>query len=114
MSDDRKGVTMLAIWVKVRVKREQRQRFLEAIEVDALGSERDEPGCLRFNVLRDERDENVYYFYEVYEDQAALDAHRKMPHYEVWRGAADSLDGPAEVSRCQTVFPAARAYWAKP
>ena len=28
---------MLAIWVKVRVKPDQRKRFLEAIEVDALG-----------------------------------------------------------------------------
>ncbi len=43
---------MLAIWVKVRVKPKDAQRFLQAIEVDALGSERDEPGCLRFNVLQ--------------------------------------------------------------
>ena len=105
---------MLAMWVKVRVKPQLRQRFLEAIEVDALGSERDEPGCLRFNVLQDERDENVYYFYEVYEDQAALEAHRRMPHYAVWRAAADTLDGPAEATRCKTVFAAGRAYWAKP
>ena len=87
---------MLAIWVKVRIKPDQRQRFLKAIEVDALGSERDEPGCLRFNVLQDAQDENVYYFYEVYKDQAALEAHRAAPHYAVWRAAADALDGPAE------------------
>jgi hypothetical protein len=31
---------MLALWVKVRVKPEERDRFLEAIEADALGSER--------------------------------------------------------------------------
>jgi quinol monooxygenase YgiN len=104
---------MLAIWVKVKVKREGRQRFLQAIEVDALGSEKDEPGCHRFNVLQDEKDENVYYFYEVYDDQAALEKHRTMPHYAVWSAAADSLDGPAEVVRCQTVFPGARAYWAR-
>ena len=85
---------MLAMWVKVRIKPELRQRFLEAIEMDALVSERDEPGCLRFNVLQDERDENAYYFFEVYKDQAALEAHRTMPHYAVWRSAADSLDGP--------------------
>ena len=42
---------MIAIWVKVRVKPERRGDFLKAIEVDALGSERDEPGCARFNVL---------------------------------------------------------------
>ena len=104
---------MIAMWVKVRIKPQQRGRFLEAIEVDALKSEGDEPGCLRFNVLQDEKDENVYYFYEIYKDQAALEAHRTMPHYAVWRAAADSLDGPTEATRCKTVFPAARAYWGK-
>ena len=104
---------MLAMWVKVRVKPDQRQRFLQAIEVDALGSEKDEPGCLRFNVLQDSRDENTYYFYEVYKDQAAIEAHRAMPHYAVWRGVADVLDGPTEGTSCQTVFPADPAYWGK-
>ena len=102
---------MLAIWVKVRVKPQLRQRFLEAIEVDALGSERNEPGCLCFNVLQDEHDENVYYFYEVYEDQAALETHRTTSHYAAWRAAADTLDGPAQLTRCTTVFPAAADYW---
>jgi autoinducer 2-degrading protein len=104
---------MLAIWVKVRVKPEQRKRFLDAIEVDALGSERDEPGCLRFNVLQDEKDANVYYFFEIYKDQAALEAHRAAPHYAVWRAVADVLDGPTEPTRCTPVFPAARGYWGK-
>ena len=102
---------MLAIWVKVRVKPEQHRRFLEAIEVDALGSERDEPGCHRFNVLQDEQDENVYYFYEVYASAAALEAHRATPHYAVWRAAADTLDGPTEAIRCRPIFPASRLYW---
>ncbi len=105
---------MLAMWVKVRIKPEMRKQFLDAIEVDAIGSERDEPGCLRFNVLKDERDENVYYFFEVYRDEAALEAHRAAPHYAVWRAAAHTLDGPAEATRCATVFPAAPGYWAKP
>jgi len=102
---------MLAIWVKARIKPELRQRFLEAIEVDALASERDEPGCLRFNVLQDEQDKNVYYFFEVYKDQAALEAHRAMPHYAVWRAAADTLDGPTEATRCKVILPAALSYW---
>jgi autoinducer 2-degrading protein len=106
-------VTVLAIWVKARIKPEERQRFLQAIEVDARGSERDEPGCLRFNVLQDAEDENVYYFYEVYKDQAALTAHRTTPHFAAWREAGDTLDGPIEVTRCQTIFPADRAYWGK-
>ena len=105
---------MLAIWVKVKIKAAMRDKFLKAIEADALGSERDEPGCLRFNVLHDAQDENIYYFYEVYKDQAALEAHRTMAHYAIWReAAADSLDGPTEATRCESVFPAERAYWGK-
>ncbi|HKS89027.1 MAG TPA: putative quinol monooxygenase, partial [Stellaceae bacterium] len=98
---------MLALVVKVRIKPEARERFLKAIEVDALGSEKDEPGCLRFNVLQDQQNPNVYYFYEVYRDEAAIEAHRAAPHYAVWRAAADTLDGPPEATRCTTVFPAA-------
>jgi len=89
---------MLAIWVKLRIKPAMRDEFLKAIEADALGSERDEPGCLRFDVLQDERDENVYYLYEVYKDQAALEAHRETPHYALWREVADVLEGPVAVS----------------
>ena len=104
---------MLALWVKVRIKPDMRDKFLKAIEQDALGSERDEPGCFRFNVLQDEKDANVYYFYEVYKDQAALEAHRAAPHYAVWRAAADTLDGPTEPTRCTPVFPAAEEYWTR-
>ena len=105
---------MLVNFVKVRIKPEQRQRFLEAIEHDALGSERDEPGCLRFNVLHDRQDDNVYYFYEVYLDEAALEQHRAAPHYAVWReAAAEVLDGPTERTLCESVIPSDRAYWGK-
>jgi autoinducer 2-degrading protein len=102
---------MLAIWVKVRVKPNERERFLKAIEADALGSERDEPGCMRFNVLQDAQDQDVYYFYEVYRDEAALEAHRAAPHFAVWQAAADTLDGAPQVTRCTTVFPRAEGYW---
>ena len=104
---------MVAIWVKARIKPEMREKFLKAIEQDALKSEGDEAGCLRFNVLQDQKDENVYYFYEVYKDEAAIEAHRAAPHYAVWRAAADTLDGPTEPTRCTTVFPASRPYWGK-
>ena len=105
---------MIANVVKVRVKPEQRQRFLEVIEHDALHSESDEPGCLRFNVLQDTKDENVYIFYEIYKDEGALDAHRQTPHFAMWAEAAkECLDGPAERTLCATIFPADVAYWSK-
>jgi autoinducer 2-degrading protein len=102
---------VLAIWVKVRIKPAERARFLAAIEQDALGSERDEPGCCRFNVLQDAGDPNTYYFYEVYRDEAALEAHRAAPHYAKWRAAADTLAGPSEPTRLTPVFPSDPKYW---
>jgi autoinducer 2-degrading protein len=105
---------VLALWVKVRVRPEARQRFLEAIEADALGSERDEAGCLRFNVLQDAADPEVYYFYEVYRDQQALEAHRETPHFRAWLAVRACLDSEPEVLQCRTLFPAEARYWAKP
>jgi quinol monooxygenase YgiN len=81
---------MVAMWVKGRVKPEGRESFLKAIEVDALGSERDERDCFRFNVLQDQQDRNVYYL-RGYRDEKALEAHRAAPHYAVRRAAADTL-----------------------
>ncbi len=104
---------MIAKGVKVRIKPEMRRRFLDSIEVDAVGSEKDEPGCVRFNVLQDDSDKNIYYFYEVYRDQAAVEEHRAAPHYAVWKAAADTLDGPTERIECTSVFPADEAYWTR-
>jgi quinol monooxygenase YgiN len=104
---------MIAKWIKVRVKPNLRQEFLDAIEVDALGSERDEPGCARFNVLQDMTDENIYYFYEVYQDNDAVDAHRAASHYQVWKNAAHTLDGPVERVETKSVFPVDPGYWSK-
>lgn len=105
---------MIAKWVRVKVKPEHRKRFLEAIEIDALGSERNEPGCLRFNVLQDAGDENVYYFYEVYEDPRRVEEHERTEHFKAWLAVReDSLQGDVEVVLCRPVFPSERAYWGK-
>src|SRR5881409_4491183 len=99
---------MVVLHVTSQVKPEHVSEFLEVVRYDAEHSENDEPGCLRFDVIQDKDDPNRFYFYEVYRDEAALEAHRKTPHFAVWRAAADALDGPTEPVRCKTVFPADR------
>ena len=75
---------MLALLVSVKIKPTMREQFLKAIEDDATCSVRDEPGCLRFDVLADDADPTHFFFYEVYKDDAALEAHRAAPHYPAW------------------------------
>ena len=46
---------MYAIVVPLKVKPEMREKFLAAALDDSTCSRRDEPGCLRFDVLQDNR-----------------------------------------------------------
>lgn len=97
---------MFTLMVTLKVKPERREQFLQAIEDDSICSVRDEPGCLRFDVLQNLADPNTYYFYEVYRDEAAFEAHKQTPHLARWQRAAEvCLDGPTQAVRCATVFP---------
>ena len=73
---------MVILHVTIQVKPEHVSDFLEIARYDAEHSEQDEPGCLRFDVIQDRNDSNRFYFYEVYRDQAALEAHRETPHFK--------------------------------
>ena len=44
-----------------------------------------EPGCLVYRLHRSAKDPELFLFYEVYRDEAALDAHRKSPHLAAYR-----------------------------
>jgi quinol monooxygenase YgiN len=97
---------MLALVVSLRVKPDLRDQFLAAAEDDSTCSVRDEPGCLRFDVLQDNADPNRFYFYEVYQDDAAFQAHTQAPHYFRWREAAQRvLADPSDAQRCTLLFP---------
>lgn len=103
---------MYAIWVSVRVKPDKREQFLAGIEDDAICSERDEPGCVRFNVLQDQSDENQFYFFEVYRDEDAFAAHQQAPHYARWREVASQvLDGPTSRVAVRPIIPRDQGYW---
>ncbi len=92
---------MLSLVVTLRVRPGLREEFLTAIREQAETSMREEPGCLRFDVCEDVDDPDRFVFYEVYRDDAALDAHRATPHFRVWQQAAERTLVPG--SRAATV-----------
>ena len=96
---------MHALIVPIRVKPGMREKFLAAALDDSKCSLL-EPGCLRFDVLQDGSDPDRFFFYEVYRDEQAIEAHRATAHYARWRAAAaEVLAEPTSASRCTTVFP---------
>jgi (4S)-4-hydroxy-5-phosphonooxypentane-2,3-dione isomerase len=97
---------MKALVVSLRVKPEKRQAFLSAAEDDSTCSVRDEPGCVRFDVLEDGNDPNHFFFYEIYKDDAAIDAHRTMAHYARWEKARNECVDNVNVTQSEVLFPA--------
>ena len=55
---------------------------------NAERSFRDEVGCHYFDVTQDREDPLHFIFYELYLDEAAVEAHRAAPHFAEWRKAA--------------------------
>ena len=97
---------MIALLVTIQIQPEHREAFMESMLDDARGSNNDEPGCLRFDVLQDSEDPNKIHLYEVYKDQAAVDAHRQAPHYTKWRETVQDWFAAETVRRVATpVFP---------
>ncbi|MFN8489948.1 MAG: putative quinol monooxygenase [Caldilineaceae bacterium] len=76
---------MYVILVPIQIKEGYKEAFLEAMLEDAKGSLNNEPGCLRFDVVQDASDPNRIWLYEVYVDEAAVEAHRQAPHFIKWR-----------------------------
>lgn len=75
-----------AVLVTVEIKPDRVQDFLTAMEDDVTKS-RDkslDPGCLRFDLLRDREDPNKFVFYEAYADDDGAAQHKTTSHYKSW------------------------------
>ena len=97
---------MKALVVTIQIKPEHNLAFMEAMLDDARGSVQNEPGCLRFDVVQDAEDPNRIHLYEVYVDDAAIEAHRQAPHYTKWRDTVKDWHAADPVRRLgDTVFP---------
>lgn len=65
------------------------EEFLKMIANNANES-RKEPGCLKFDVLRDQSNSNKFWFYEVYENKEAVEFHKTQSHYQGWADFKES------------------------
>lgn len=96
---------MFVITASFHVRREHIPAFITASLDDARGSVRDEPGCVRFDMVQDSEDESRFLFFELYHDEAAFEQHRTMPHFLRWNETIrDWLVAPAQVMRGRTLF----------
>ncbi|MEX6501098.1 putative quinol monooxygenase [Pseudomonas zhanjiangensis] len=82
---------MYCLLLKTQLKPGSFDAFMAAMGVNAAASVRDEPGCLTFDLLRDRRDPDCVWLYELYTDEAAFEAHTRTPHFLASRPLVEPL-----------------------
>ncbi len=82
---------MLAMMVNVKVKPGKREEFLGVIREDAESTTSKEEGNFGFYVVQNNEDPDKFFFLEIYRDNAALEAHRKTPHFLKYRDATGEI-----------------------
>lgn len=72
-----------AVVLQVEVKADYVDEFIKVITGDEVGT-LSEPGCLRFDLLRDKENPNKFTTYEVFKNDAAMDAHKAKRYVKAW------------------------------
>jgi len=79
------------IVAEFEVKPEALDAFVAAAIADASASVANEPGCRQFDVTRSNEQPNRIVLYEVYDSEAAFDAHLQTPHLATFRDQIEPL-----------------------
>jgi len=74
--------------VNVRIKAGEVEPFMEKLLANATAARETEPGCRQFDVMADPADPTKVMFYEVYESEAAFQAHQQTSHFKEYMETA--------------------------
>lgn len=96
---------MLALVVEFNIKPEHIAAFAAAIDANARQSRDTEPGCRQFDVCRDAGDPALFFLYELYDDEAAIQAHLKSAHFLQMDAASAGWVQRKTVMKLQRVAP---------
>lgn len=88
---------MYAIAVTFKIHREDWDRFMPLMLLNARSSLRDEPGCHQFDVCTDPNRAHEVFLYELYDDEAAFQTHTSSPHYTAFQTAIDGMVAAKDV-----------------
>jgi len=90
---------MFIVWVTVKVKPGMGEAFMQEAQKNRAGT-RQEPGNLRFDILKSNTDSapgepELYYLLEAYQSPEDFAAHQQTPHYFAFRdNVADLMAEP--------------------
>jgi autoinducer 2-degrading protein len=90
--------------VEVRVKNEHLNKFIEVTKLNCRNT-RKESGNLRFEIHQCIDDPTVFFFFEAYKNQAAINLHKATSYYKEWCAVAEPLMiGARQTHNCKIIF----------
>jgi (4S)-4-hydroxy-5-phosphonooxypentane-2,3-dione isomerase len=84
-------------------------KFLEAIKENGANAVK-EPGCREFNITVLASNPNHVFLYEVYDNEAALEAHRQTPHFKKYQAATQGMVADRNVRAMSVIAMNAKAH----
>ena len=82
---------MFVVCVEFEIVPSQLENFIGAMRKNAAQSFADEAGCRQFDICQDPQNPDIIFLYEIYDDEAAFEAHKAAPHYYEFNHAIDSM-----------------------
>lgn len=94
---------MILLIAKNTVQKGKQQEFL-ALAKEMITKTRQEEGCIYYDLVADQNDEQVYFFIEKYQDEQAVAYHRNTTYFQTIVPQLGALRvKPSEVSTCTVV-----------
>ncbi len=93
----------VALFVELTLKPGTRPAFEKRMLQHAATCLDREPGCHRFDILVPQEGGEIVCAYEVYEDDAALEAHWASDHMAAYRSDVGDMIADRRVSRCDII-----------
>lgn len=75
---------MYTAFITFKLRSEHRRAFIDACGENARKSIH-EPGCYQFDLLESPTDPNLFFLFEIYDNEASFKKHIQTPHFFLWR-----------------------------
>lgn len=95
--------TGFVVIVDFRLKQGAREAFRALIDANAIASVREEAGCRRFDVIEVRAEADRVMLYEIYDNEAAFDEHRRSAHFLEFDKRSAPLVAEKRVTTCDLV-----------
>jgi quinol monooxygenase YgiN len=102
--------SMYSLFVTIHIQPQHSETVFQAT-MDIAEASVTEPGCFRYDVLRDSENPATIYIFEVFRDHESHAIHTETTHFARWyETAAHLLDRDMKIVKMKTAFPSVGGY----